>query len=230
MSLRRSPLHDLLSAERPDWAEVHGMQTAFRLPDDEVTGSIMLADATCLPRMGVKGPDAQEWLRSQHMSVPEEANAWTRTTQGVIVARLARSEFFLEDKPGGQTVERLRSSLAPAPGLYPVHRQDAALALAGERVNELLAQTCNVNFKAYATGERTVIMTSMVGVSVLVLSDQSQGTPVLRIWCDGTFGPYLWETLLAVAREQGGRAVGFGRLFPDGADAFPMAQGDKGRP
>jgi sarcosine oxidase subunit gamma len=58
-------------------------------------------------------------------------------------------------------------------------------------------------------------MTSMVGVSVLVLWHEQQGRPLFRIWCDGTFGPYLWQTLLEIAREAGGGAVGFSALFPD---------------
>ena len=147
----------------------------------------------------------------------EAPNTWTRTADGVLVARLARSEFFLEDKPDGDTVERWRHALEPAPGLYPVLRQDAALALAGERLHDLLVQTCNVNFKACAPGARTVIMTSMAGVSVSALWDQSQGRALMRIWCDGTYGPYLWETLLEIARAEGGGAVGFDKLFPGGA-------------
>jgi sarcosine oxidase subunit gamma len=57
----------------------------------------------------------------------------------------------------------------------------------------------------------------MVGVSVLALRDEARGRRWLRIWCDGTFGPYLWETLLGIAREEGGAAVGFAKLFPDAA-------------
>jgi len=216
-TLRRSPLHDLLIPESPGWTEMHGMQTALKLPRDAAAAPIMLADASCLPRMGVKGPKAEEWLRSQGVSVPDGVNTWTRTPEGVTVARLARSEFFLEDRPAGNAVERWRSVLEVAPGVYPVIRQDAALALAGERLNDLLAQTCNVNFNAHAPGERGVVMTSMVGVSVLALWDEVRGRPWLRIWCDGTFGPYLWETLLGIAREVGGAAVGFGKLFADAA-------------
>jgi sarcosine oxidase subunit gamma len=215
--LRRSPLHDRLIPESPRWAELHGMQTPVELPGDADAAPIMLADASCLPRMGVKGPNAEEWLRGQGVSVPEGANTWTRTSEGVIVARLARSEFFLEDRPGGGAVERWRSLLEPAPGVYPVIRQDAALALAGERLNDLLVQTCNVDFDAYPPGARAVVMTSMVGVSVLALRDEARGRRWLRIWCDGTFGPYLWETLLGIAREEGGAAVGFAKLFPDAA-------------
>lgn len=215
--LRHSPLHDLLAREDPQWAQVHGMQAAVALQGEPAAAPIMLADASCLPRMGVKGPKAEDWLRSQGVSVPAGTNAWTRTPEGAIVARLARSEFLIEGRPGGDAVERWRGRLEPAPGVYPILRQDAALVLGGERLNDLLVQTCNVNFNANRAGEQAVVMTSMVGVSVLALWDEIGGRRWLRIWCDGTFGPYLWETLLAIAREAGGAAVGFGRLFPDAA-------------
>jgi sarcosine oxidase, subunit gamma len=213
VSPRRSPLHDCLLAENPQWADRHGMHAAMELPGDHLTPAIMLADASCLPRMGVKGAQAETWLRDLDAGVPAGVNTWVRTPEGVLVARLGRSEFFLEDSLGGTTVERWRAALAPAPGLYPVLRQDAALVLAGHRLNDLLVQTCNVNFKAHAPSDRTVVMTSMTGVSVLALWEDLSAGPVLRIWCDGTFGPYLWETLLGIAREEGGAAVGLRKLF-----------------
>lgn len=212
---RRSPLHDCLLAEGPQWAERHGMQAAVELPRDHLTPAIMLADASCLPRMGVKGAQAEAWLREVGASVPARVNAWVRTPEGALVARLGRSEFFLEDRLGGTTVERWRAALAPGPGVYPVLRQDAALVLAGHRLNDLLVQICNVNFKVCAPGDEAVVMTSMTGVSVLALWQELAAGPVLRIWCDGTFGAYLWETLLGIAREDGGAAVGLHKLFAD---------------
>jgi sarcosine oxidase, subunit gamma len=212
---RRSPLHDCLLAENPQWAERHGMQAAMELPGDHLTPAIMLADASCLPRMGVKGAQAEAWLRDMGASVPAGVNTWVRTPEGVLVARLGRSEFFLEDRLAGTTVQRWRAALAPAPGVYPVLRQDAALVLAGHRLNDLLVQICNVNFKVHAPGDGAVVMTSMTGVSVLALWQELAAGPVLRIWCDGTFGAYLWDTLLGIAREEGGAAVGLRKLFAD---------------
>ena len=36
-----------------------------------------------------------------------------------------------------------------------------------------------------------------------------------RIWCDGTYGAYLWDTLLEIAIELGGGAVGLTAVWPD---------------
>lgn len=214
-AIRRSPLHDVLAPLNPEWSAIHGMAAPLRFPGDGGADPIQLSDASCLPRMGVKGPQAEAWLGSQGVDTPAGVNSWTRTPEGLLVARLARSEFFVEDRFGGTGVARLRQALQPAPGVYPVTRQDAALVLAGERVNDLLVQTCNVNFKTWGLDERVVVMTSMVGVSVLVIWHRQNGIPCYRVWCDGTFGPYLWETLLEIAGELKGAAVGLQRLFPE---------------
>jgi len=52
----------------------------------------------------------------------------------------------------------------------------------------------------------------MVGVAVTVIPNERAGQPFYRIWCDGTFAVYLWQTLLAIATELGGGAVGAARL------------------
>ena len=61
----------------------------------------------------------------------------------------------------------------------------------------------------------------MAGVAVTVLHFPLDDHPCYRIWCDGTFGAYLWETLLEIATELGGGALGGGGLGL--ADLFPEA-------
>ncbi|MFN0317557.1 MAG: hypothetical protein ACKVQA_21235 [Burkholderiales bacterium] len=212
---RLSPLHDFLVPLNPRWTVVHGMLVPMEIEGGENAGPVQLSDASCLLRMGVKGSKAQTWLVNQGMEVPPAINSWTRTREGTLVARLARSEFFLEDRAGGTVVERLRGVLAPASGVSPVLRQDAALVLYGPNANDLLVQTCNVNFRAWKPEDRTVVMTSMVGVTVLVIWEPYQGLPRYRIWCDHTFAAYLWQTLIEIAGELGGSAVGLRSLMPE---------------
>jgi len=51
--------------------------------------------------------------------------------------------------------------------------------------------------------EHPPVSTSMVGVAVTVIPNERAGQPFYRIWCDGTFAVYLWQTLLAIATELG---------------------------
>jgi len=214
-ALRHSPLHGALTALGPTWGTINGMRVPLAIAGETDDMSVRLADASCLTRIGIKGPEAERWLVSQGVEVPQGVNTWARSSDGVMIARLARSEFLLEDRFGGARVQQLTGALAPGPGVYPVLRQDAALVVAGPRIDELLTQVCNVDFRALPLERQAVVMTSMVGVSVTVIWHRQKAAPCYRIWCDGTFGPYLWETLLRIAREIGGGACGLRSVLPE---------------
>jgi len=207
--LRTSALREAFAFLEPAWGESHGMQTALRVGGEGPAGieSLALADLSCLPRLGLKGPSAAQWLTAQGLAIPHEANTWTALGEGGVIARLGRSEFFLED--GAGTVARLRAALGTgADGVYPVIRQDCGIFLAGPRSNELLLQTCNVNFGDLDPARGIAVMTQMIGVGVLVIRMNLRQLPCYRIWCDPTFAQYFWETLLEIAAELGGGAIG----------------------
>jgi sarcosine oxidase, subunit gamma len=189
-------------------------------------------------RLGLKGPRAAEWLAGHGIVLPATPNTWTHakdtsTADALLVARLGTAEFFLEDGMGGTTLERISPSLDEnPPGVYPVLREDWAFHLGGERVHDVLAQVCNVNFAALSLDSRPLIMTLMIGVAVLVVPQRAageQGGTAERggaagrgrvaeregaaerqylIWCDPTFGPYLSESLGTVVIECGGSYKG----------------------
>lgn len=213
---RTSPVQDQFAELNPQWDVVRGMRMAVRLAGDEAAArdAVAIADLSCLDRAGIKGPEAARWLESLHLPVPAQANAWTELPGGGVIARLGRTEFFLEDGVTGDLASRVQDVPARGiAGVYPVIRQDAAIAVVGTRVNELLVQTCNVNFQELDSASRTVVMTMMAGVAVLVIRQDHQNFPGFRIWCDATYAPYLWETLAGIASELGGRPIGAGGLL-----------------
>ena len=172
-------------------------------------------------RLGVKGPRAADWLVTQGIDVPATPNTWTQSEGGtaadaLLAARLGAAEFFLEDGAAGTALKRISPALdGNPPGVYPVLREDWAFGLGGERVHDVLAQVCNVNFAALPVDSRPLIMTLMIGVAVLVVpqimvSAGAGGAAErrYRIWCDPTFGPYLGESLGEVVIECGGRYTG----------------------
>lgn len=216
---RISPLAQVVADRRPELGTVQGMAIPARFPAERDTWktAIGICDLSALVRAGLKGPGAEAWLAARHVPVPAAPNSWIRFGGG-LVARLARTEFLIEDGFHDAAAIRLRGELQPGePGVYPVIRQDCALALAGPAVPELLVQTCNVDFAAQPVTEPIVTLTQMVGVGVTVLRDDRGDVPCYRVWCDGTMGPYLWETLSGIAEELGGGPVGVARLFGDAA-------------
>ena len=137
--------------------------------------------------------------------------------EALFVARLGIGEFFLEDLAGGTRLRSIEPAAhAHPPGVYPVLREDAAYSLSGEGAADVLAQVCNIDFAAYKLDSQPIIMTLMIGVSVLV-APQSSGTGCRYwIWCDPSFGPCLEESLIAVVRDGGGSFAIAPRLFPAG--------------
>lgn len=209
--LRTSPLHDSITALQPAWSESHGMRVASHVAGSNPgkIETLALADLSFLPKAGLKGPAAAQWLVAQGVPVPPEANTWTALPDDGVIARLGRSEFFLEDGKAGDIAAKVRTALATGmEGVYPVIRQDCGILLAGPRGNELLVQTCNVNFEDIDPAKGIAVMTQMIGVGVLVIRTNLRQLPCYRIWCDPTFAQYFWETLSEIATELGGGVIG----------------------
>lgn len=208
---RTSPLAHVLDGLHPVWREHRGMPMAITIGDDGVRLSSIagVSDLSAFTRTGLKGPGAARWLDARGVEVPAAANSWCALPGGGLIARLARSEFLIEDGPAGDTAIRVGSDLrAGLDGVYPVRRQDCALALVGDRLGELLVQTCNVDFSAQSPEARIVTLTMMVGLSVTVLRRDVGTRPCYRVWCDATSGAYLWEALNGIAEELGGGPIG----------------------
>jgi sarcosine oxidase subunit gamma len=167
--------------------------------------------------VGLKGPRAEPWLAAQGLTLPRAPNTWTHSSGAgaaaeLLVARLGAAEFFVDAAAGAGVAAgaaALRAALAvPAPGVYPVLREDALFELGGAGVHEVLAQVCNVHFEALALDSRPVIMTLMIGVAVLVVPQAADGERRYRIWCDPTFAPSWGENLEAVVVDCGGTIRG----------------------
>ncbi|MBW4518627.1 MAG: methylglutamate dehydrogenase [Scytolyngbya sp. HA4215-MV1] len=171
------------------------------------TSPLILTDRSCLTRFGVKGANAADWLASQGLTIPDRPNSWCPlpNPSAGIIARLGLSEFLIEDSLSSRLAPQLAMACQTPPAkVYPVLRQDLAIALSGPATHELLQQTCNLNFRALILADRPILLTSLIGVVVTLLPGEHNGHPFYRLWCDGTFGNYLWQTLVAIATEFGG--------------------------
>lgn len=212
--LRISPLHDLLQQLQGTWREINRMPSlACHINESANAARLGIADLSFLTRFGVKGAGAAAWLE-QSIPIPDRPNTWCPLPEGGMVARLGRTEFLIEDSLHSTVAPQLvKACQQPPAKVYPVLRQDVAIALCGGAVNELLLQTCHINFRAVSLAEHPVILTTIVGVNAIVIPSQRNGEPFYRIWCDRTFAAYMWSTLLAIAQELGGGAIGAERFI-----------------
>jgi sarcosine oxidase subunit gamma len=163
-----------------------------------------LEPATARQRFGLKGPGAAQALKLLGLTVPPEPNRWAplrtsdRDDSWNVIGRLGNTEFFIEEGADAPGIAAL--SAGEFAGAYPVLREDFAIVLGGARAGEVLAQVCNVNL-ADLPHPRTVVMTLMIGVGVLVLPQQMEAGPVYRIWCDPSYGSYLGSSLEQIVQK-----------------------------
>ena len=185
------------------WSPIHtaGITSAgSALSTIDQDAAIWIADLSLQPRFGCKGRGAAEWLGAQDLTVPASPNSWVMTGESTIL-RLGDSEFLIEST--ADVVNKMKS-LPREASVYPVLRQDCAFEFGGAQVENLLRQVCSMHFEALNLTVQPIILTSMIGVSVIILPKQDQGRPNFRVWADNTYGFYLWNTLLGIGNELGG--------------------------
>ncbi len=206
---RYSPFCHELESLNPEWEAVAGMRIPRRFAEAEGgrsrPGALMICDVSALPKLGVVGSHAAEWLAAQGVSAPGETYEWRGLhSDGGIVVRLPFDEFFIEDGLAGRVVPVLKANLGGGQsGCYPIERQDAGLLVTGSEIFALLAQCCGVDF---AREPEHAVMTRVAGVSCMVLLRKDSAA--LRIWCGTGAAVYLWETLGAIVQDLGGHPVG----------------------
>lgn len=213
--IRISPLSDRQIALAARTSRLAQMEVVASFGQDDAAklAVVGIGDLTFRRRAGVKGRGAHTALNDLGIATPDRPNTFLHLDDGTLVARLGMTEYLIEDAAGGLRTAGLMAQV-PAAGVYPVPRFDAALLIAGSRAPELLRQTCAFDFSALTLPGNPLAMTSMVGVGVTAIALEGRAGRYYRLWCDGTYGGYLWATLVEVAMELGGGAVGFEALGP----------------
>ena len=217
VAMRRSPLHEVVDHLHPVWKLVQGMFAPVHFGDAAGESlrakTLGLCDASAFPRMGVKGKGAEAWLASQGVQIPAKVYGHhpLREGQGTII-RTGSTEYLIEDGGDSSIVTSLLSDQNVVPtGVYRYRRQDAVICLSGERAIDVFAETCGYNFRE---PDADLVFTRIAGVSCGIRTIDRYAFPVYQIWCDGSFGAYLWEQLYAISGEHGGTAVGLATFFP----------------
>jgi len=210
--IQTSPVAHAQPRESAKWEVINGMDTAVEFASAAIEDArkkvLGVADVSCLSRYGVKGPNATQWLLERGIAIPTNPNAWTMCEQKTLVLRLGSSEFLIEDQLGGSACSRLASDTTRVASVYKVPRADAAFIVSGSEALNLFSELCSLDLREKSLAAKDLIMTQVAGISATIIRQTLNGEPVYRVWCDGTYGPYMWEVLIEIATELGGGAVG----------------------
>jgi sarcosine oxidase subunit gamma len=215
---RRSPVQSLLESRGAHWGRLAGAPIALRLGTAEEEAATLpdlgLCDLSALPKLGVKGPGAEEWLRGHTIDLPLATYDTQSLPDGGLIVRLGLEDFLLEGGATGDRLARLADGLAAAPGgVYRVERQDATFLLTGARAVRVLAQLCSIDFRAAPPGR--LLLTRAGGVNCGILPETASGVPAFRIWVDPSYAVALWESLAEIGEELGGHLVGAACFYPE---------------
>lgn len=209
----KSPVAFAQASKKPVNGQVNGMEIALSFADASVEAAhsetLGICDVSNLSRFGVKGPHAADWLTASNITLPAGTNRWTKLDSGSLVMRLGNTEFFLEDQPKNGLCQTLSEANVNESGVHKVIRNDAAFIVSGELTPALFSEVCAIDLSGDALEDNRLVMTVIAGVSATMLKQELNGQSVYRIWCDGTYGPYMWKTLLGIIEELGGGPVGF---------------------
>ncbi len=160
--------------------------------------TIVISDLSHLPRVGLKGPQAADWLIGKQIKVPEKPNACRTSGEGTLVLRLGLSEFLIEGQTDQLTTNKVKTSLMEkAPGIYPVPRADTALRISGSDTLRLFSEICMLDLSPESVINE-VYMTQVAGISAILTKHANDD---FRIWCDCTYSKYLQTTLSDIAKS-----------------------------
>jgi sarcosine oxidase gamma subunit len=146
--------------------------------------------------------------------MPRSANSYEIDENGALTARLATSEFLIEstETASEASVGSVRSALHSGEypkGVYPVLRSDFLLEISGAQSEELFLQTCAVDLapvaRASTASAGPIVMTSMIGVAVVLACRQMPGGTRFTVWSDPSYSTYFHSQLQAIAADVIGR-------------------------
>jgi sarcosine oxidase gamma subunit len=189
------------------------------------SSSLLIKNAVSRLRVGCKGPAAEGWLHHQGIAVPSGPNRYSVDARGLLSARLATSEFLFEAtaESAAEPLARARHALEHADvpsGVYPVLRQDHVIEITGNRAQDLFLQTCAVDLLPVERESREadgpVVLTSMIGVSVVLACRPSASGSTFTIWLDPSYAHYFWHEIHTIAAELGGTAAPASPVRPGG--------------
>jgi sarcosine oxidase subunit gamma len=221
---RRSFVHRELSALGASFAEVAGAAVAMEFgdPDGEAAAAkgLGLCDLSTLPRSGVKGWGALDWLRGQGMAIGADDNLAYPQGDGALVARLAASEaLILATLDGGGPFAALDAAFTMETGVgaYPVPRAgaNAWFLVSGGKAPALFAKLCGVDLRPGPFPNHAVAQTSIARLNGIIIRDDlgagldaGLSSLAYHLLADSASAAYLWAAVVDAMAEFEGRPVG----------------------
>lgn len=211
---RRSFVYPRLLAAGAAFTDIGDAAVAASFPG-RPTPPLGLADLSPLPRTGVKGPRALEWLGERGWPVPQVSNTAAATAAGDQVLRLGDRELLVLASPAGdgEAVRELEAAI-PGDGAWHVPRRDShcAFALQGEADVACLLKLCGVDLRPARFPAGAVAQTSVARLNAIVCRAPEDRARTFHLLADSASALWLWDVLVDAMAELDGGPIGVGQL------------------
>ena len=179
---------------------------------------LALCDLSALPRAGVTGSGATDWLGAQGFAVPTHPNRADRQAGGDVLVRLSDHEHLLLGtrilRKGGARTDFPFWRDLPAWRLYALPRQDShcCFAVTGAFAPELMSKVSAIDLRLprFAVGQ--VAQTTLLHLSAIVLRHDLLGCPGYLLLVASTAAQFAFEAILEEMAEFNGTPVGLRAL------------------
>ena len=220
----RSALHRKMQVLGTEFMEING----YAVPDvvgassarSFVPEQLALCDLSGLPRVGVKGAGAVDWLTAKGFVVPANSNSALRQNDGVLLARLAPNEFLLlgEESTSYSSIENLvqqdefpsKTTDQGKPFLVPRQHSQIWFRITGSKSVDMLAKLCAIDFRDSNFMMLQVAQTSVARLNAIILREDlgSSSSHGFHILADRGSAEYLWDCILDAGGEYAIQVVG----------------------
>ena len=202
---RRSPVY----REFPDAAYrlIAGQPQAFT--SQQTSREAALFDFSLMPRFGVRGAAAADYLRDRAFEIPEMVNTAVAGGEGRWVARLGKNEYWVLGATGEQDypVSMIGPS-GPAAGCYPVPCEEGRswFVLHHPQKAAATAKLCGVDLRENVFPQGGIVQTSLARVNAVIIHHAVFGENVFSVFSDVASARYLWRALDDALQEFGAGA------------------------
>ena len=199
---RRSPVY----REFPD-AGCHliaGQPQAFT--SRQTLRAQALFDFSLMPRFGLRGVGAADYLHDRQLKTPEFVNTAIANDEGRWVARLGKAEYWVLGATSAQDYPSDIIGLAgPSAGCYPVPCDEgrAWFVLLHPDKAAIMAKLCGVDLRDTGCPLGAVVQTSLARVNAAIIHHTAFGQDLFSVLSDVASASYLWGALDDALEEFG---------------------------
>ena len=185
--------------------------------NDQQAKQLGLLDLSVLSRVGVRGKNAEQHMKTIGLPIPTLPNTSVTCPNGDMVLRLGQNSFWVLANIASHSdvIDAFEQTPLPGTDCYSLYCQNSHVwfAMTGNKLAETMAKVCGIDLRTEVFPVGSIVQTSVGKVSAIIVHHKLGDVPVFSILSESTVADYLWVLLLDAMMEFGGRAVGLKDLI-----------------